>query len=534
MKVAELFATFDLRPNRRSIAEMNRTFRTMRGAAMGLGAFFAGGALARGLIGFNARMEDAKLNFASMIALAKQTSVTDQLEVANTLYESIRKKAAEVAGTTEDHVRAAQMLIFPLSKAGLSMEEIRDLSVNAVVAAKGIGITTPQASIRDVQQFLAGRFTSTDLFLNSLFGFPDEEKRKQIKSGTVQDRVKRIREALNQPQIQEAARLQAQTFSGQMDKMKEAVVQFLGRIGLPLFKALTSALQRANKWLEANRAAVEKFAEKLGGALVSAFGMVARAFEFLVEHGELAKAMFKGLAFVVGMIVAQWVKNWILFAAPWLRIWLIITVLVRVFEFLRDKIGVVGALVVTAFGAALVLKFNAVTGAIGRMAGAMLGYAGATRAAAAAQVGLMRSQGMASALQQASQFAVPGARGAKQFANKGGGGGGGGGLGALGALGALLRFIPPIAAAEAVSELTGGSFSDDSIFMRRLRGESMESIKGSLAQGKAEGAVTQNINAPLTVNITGVKDADEAVKALQDEHQKQMRRLQYATAGGAR
>lgn len=545
MKVAELFATFDIRPNLGSIAAMNRQFRIMRGAAMGVAAFFAGGALFRGLIGFNKRVEDAKLNVAAMLALAKDTSVTDQLTTANKLYDDIRKKAAELPGTTEEYVQAMSLLTLPLTRAGFDLEKLKELTVNTVVAAKGIGITTVAASVRDVQQFLSGRFTSTDLFLKQLFGAEaeSEEGRKKLKSGTVKDRAKRLEQALLKPQIAEAAKLQAQTFSGQMDKMKEAVAQFLGRVGLPLFKALTDLLQRVNKWLAANHEAVERVADAIGGGLMFAFGLVGDAIGLLVEHGDAARAMLQGLAFVLAIIVGNWLKNWVMFAAPWLRIFAIVSGLLYIFNKLRGAIGDVGAVLVTGFLGLAVLRFRGFVAMIWASVRAMLGLAAATGVAAGAQSTLMTRAAGAAAVSRWSQLAgglmVPGAQGAAQFANGQPGAKGGGKVGAgAGLLAVASRVSLPLTAAGMINDLTGGSFGDDHPFMRHLRGESVDlgaySRKALGGSGGDDAAIKQSINAPVTININGVKGAEDAIRELQVEQEKSMRQWQKAFAGGLR
>jgi hypothetical protein len=535
VKVAELFATFDIRPDRKSIADMNRTFRTMRGAAMGLGAFFGGGALFKGLIGFNEQVESAKNGIAGMLALARNTSVSAELKTASGLYDEIRMKAAELPGTTMEYVEAMQRLTQPILSAGGSLEDLKKMTVATIVAAKaGVGGATAKTAITDVLQGIGGRFSTTDFFLQAVLGrkFEGEEGRKKYRGMSKKERFKELLRELENPVFKELADKQANSFRGQLDKMKEALAQFLGRIGLPLFKALSSAMQKANKWLSENKATVEKLADAIGGALASAFGFLGSVLKFLAENGELAKTMLKGLMFVIGLLIGQWIKNWILFAGPWLRIWAIVSALIFVFETLRGKIGTVGALIITAFGAALIFKFNLVALAIGRMATAMFGFAGATRTAAAAASALQWQQ-------LAGGSVMPGVAGAQAFA-------GNGAKNAASKAGNALKGIPYIGTGIAVSELMDhvipegavGSIAkhlaSGAIALPKLAAgmawDAVNGEKGKLNSLSAPGT----INAPLTINIHGVENAEQMTQRINEEQQKMMRHLQYSQGGGVR
>lgn len=543
MKVAEFFASFSIQPDTKSIAAMNRTFRTMRGAAIGFGAFFASGALFKGLVGFNAKLEDAKLGIAGMLALVRKTSVTDELKTASQLYDDIRKKAADLPGTTQEYVEALQRMTQPVLSAGGGLEDLKEIVADTITLAKTSGIATPKVAVTDVIQAIGGRFATTDFFLQMVLGqkFDGEQGRKRFRKLSKSERLKEIKEAFSAQQIEELQKRQAKTFSSQMDKMKEALQQFLGRVGLPLFKALTSALQRANEWLKNNQETVEKLADKIGGALSWAFGVLSGALKWLVEHGDAAKAMLQGLLLVIGVMIGKMLANWAIFASPWIRMWAAISLLIWVFEKLRDKIGTVGAVLVAVFGAALLMKFSAVTTAIWGMVKAMFGLATASRAAAVAQAGVATASRWN---QLAGGLAMPGVAGAKTFAARTAGSVAGG----ASRLATFARFGGPIAGGIAgllgahwLAKASGDpkgllSIFEGQDYHRRLSAKAlgMGDYYERLDTLNGKKPVTQNISAPLTINITGVDGADDAVRRIQKEHDKAMRNLQYAVGGAAR
>ena len=76
---------------------------------------------------------------------------------------------------------------------------------------------------------------------------------------------------------------------GTLDNLKIA----LGKVGLPLFKALTEEMKDWNKWLDANQDKVAEFGKTLSDGLVTGFRAVKSAVQFLVEHSDTIIAIGK-------------------------------------------------------------------------------------------------------------------------------------------------------------------------------------------------------------------------------------------------
>lgn len=485
----------------------------MRYSLLSIGTVLGGGALIKGMIGFNARVEDAKNNVAAMLALAGKTGVNEQLKTAGDLYDRLRKRASELPGTTEEYIQAMSRLTYPIMTAGLGMQKLEDMTVATVVAAKGLGQGV-KASLTDVVQGIEGRFSTNDFFLKALLepqGFVGKDGRDRFKALSKKRRAEIIYEGLNQKAIVESAQLQAKSFTGQMDKAKEALFQFLGRVGLPLFTQLAKLLTSANKWLETNKASVERLADTIGGALGTAFTVVGEAIKFLMSNSDEAKAMLWALVIIAGAFAT----SMLLAFAPLLAAYARVATLVYLFIKLRDAIGTVGAVIAMAFGAALLFKFGAVVKAVKAIASAMWGVRTASLAAAGASA--------LPSIPTSPTGTQLGMGAAGTPAKKGGKGGG------LDAAGAFL----PIAAAGFLNELTGGSIDMKSMttWMQGQVGMTTPTVNVTPTN-----ANIANVTSGDTVfNISGVKNAAdlEAVmrRVVDEEGAKQLRHVQNAVGG---
>ncbi|MGN6103660.1 MAG: hypothetical protein ACTHU0_01020 [Kofleriaceae bacterium] len=519
----------------KSLNRTHQTIRNVRFALMGLGTYLGGGALFKGLIGFNARVEDSKNNIASMLALARKTTVVSQLQEANQLYENLRKRASELPGTTEDYIAAMSRLTYPIMTAGLGLKDLEDLTVNAVVAAKGLGHGV-KAALTDVVQGIEGRYSTTDFFLKALLeprGYEGAAGRKRFKALSKAQRAKELKEALSQGAIVESAQRQAESFTGQMDKVREATAQFLGRIGVPLFKALGDAIRRANKWLDANRATVDAVADTIGRVLGGAFSVLGTALEWLASNSEEAKAVLWALVFVAGVFAAKIALAWALALGPIIVVIGRVAALVWIFNKLRDVVGDIGAALITAFGAALMFRFGAVVKAIRSMTAAMVGFGAVSKS---------------SALAAAGAAALPGARGAAAFAAggpraaKGGGGVGGGAMAALLAAGGpvgvalgaamLVDAVLPTNARVAELQEQGMPFWDAMTTMYR---ESQNPTINQAAAGTTSAPISIG---DTNISITGISSEqlnEELMRrVIAEERQKELRHIQNAVAGGSR
>lgn len=286
MKVADLFALLGIRMDKASFKRGTDAIDSVKSKILGLGtaivAAFAGKAAYNSLIGFNATVEETKSQLAGMFALVNKTDLADQIANADMVFASLQKRANSLPGTTQEYAKFASLVARSVMSAGLSMKDLEDITVGAVVAAKAFGEQTEVAA-RDIDQFLGGRFGASDTFSKKLFGslgYDSEQGREKVRRMSVAQRAELLKTALTQKQITQLAEAQGKTYAGILSTTKDAFEQLAGKIGKPLFERLKEGLTALNAWVDKNRAKIDAFANKVSKALV-------KAVDFVVLHWKM-------------------------------------------------------------------------------------------------------------------------------------------------------------------------------------------------------------------------------------------------------
>ena len=280
----------------RDTAKASAAVGMLRSGIMQLGGVAAAGfglqKAGQALIGFNSDLDQAKIQMAGLIKLNLGGEWSKNMGFANRLVSDFTKMAEASAGTTKDFVDMASMIVRPVTAAGASMQELEDFTRGAVIASKAFGIQAEVAAL-DVEQALAGTLTKRERFANALLapmGF-DPEKFNKL---SAKDRFATFRKALSGPAITDMAKAQETSFAGVLSTFEDKFAQFMGKVGLPLFKALTAEIQKWNKWIDENSKTLERTARELGSALVDAFSFIKDVAVFFAQHADtllmLAKA----------------------------------------------------------------------------------------------------------------------------------------------------------------------------------------------------------------------------------------------------
>lgn len=316
-RVAGFFGWLGLKIDAKAWNEGQKKIDGMKTAVLGLGVLFGARALGKALIGFNSNVEDTKNKIAGMLALTKKTDLVDELQNANRLYENLQRRAATLPGTTSEYANMLGMITQPVTDAKLGLQDLEDITVNAVVAAKALGVEWEVAA-RDIDQAIRGQFKSVDQLTGKILGsvgYKGEEGRARFNAMDSTKRATVLKDALGQKQIKQLAEAQGKTFSGVLSTLKDSLEQFMGRVGIPIFKALGDAIRRANEFLAANKEEVAAVAAAIGGALLVAFEALGEVVSFFVEHSDLAIAIIlaitaafvaMGIAATVAWVAATW------------------------------------------------------------------------------------------------------------------------------------------------------------------------------------------------------------------------------------
>lgn len=336
IKIADLFARLGIDVDERKLARANSAVRGLRdemgrfraadpspwvakwnegmtglrkavtGVAVGLG-LGAGLAVVKG-VKLNATIEDTKDQIAGMLALSKKTDLVDQLAVADRLYANLQRRAASLPGTTAEYTAMLGAITQPVTAAKMGLQDLEDMSVNATVAAKALNIAWDVAA-RDIGQALRGQFNSVDQLTGTLLGsmgYVGEQGRKRFNALSAAQRGAVLKAALMQKQITQLAERQGKSFGGRLSTLLDAGAQFLGRIAKGLFDAMGPAIERATAWMAKNQAAVQSFGETIGSVIAGAFGAIAAVIAWLIEHGDVARALLLTLAGVGATMAAAW------------------------------------------------------------------------------------------------------------------------------------------------------------------------------------------------------------------------------------
>jgi hypothetical protein len=268
-------------------------------AAGGFGLNLAG----KSLVGFNADVEETKIQIAGMLALTRKTNLSDELLTANKLFAALQQRANTLPGTTQEYAKFAGQVTRSIIDAGLSMKDLENLTVNSVVAARSLGEQADVAA-RDIDQALRGLYKSVDPFSGKVLGaigYSGEEGRKKYNELAPAERASELKRALMLPQWDQLAKAQGATFRGVLSTVQDTLQQTMGKVGLPLFQAITKELQGWNAWAASNGQAIQQWATEVSETLRDGFYFVKDVIKFLIDNrGELLEIGKVWLALQVG------------------------------------------------------------------------------------------------------------------------------------------------------------------------------------------------------------------------------------------
>jgi hypothetical protein len=243
---------------------------------------FGARAAGKALIGFNSDLEQAKITMAGMIQLNMGGTWAKNMQTANSLVGDFQQMAKASVGTTKDFVDMAQLITRPITAAGGSMSDLKDATRGAVIAARAFNID-PEMASRDIEAALQGQLTAKDRFARALLE-PMGYDTGKFNALDATKRLDLLIKAFNSPAIKDMAKAQENSFSGVVSTLQDNLQMTVGKIGLPLFKALTNEVKSWNTWLDQNQDKVKEIADSLAKGLVQGFGMVKDAISFLIEH----------------------------------------------------------------------------------------------------------------------------------------------------------------------------------------------------------------------------------------------------------
>jgi malonyl CoA-acyl carrier protein transacylase len=241
----------------------------------------------RGLIDFNAELEDSRVVMSGMLTMFTGAELSKAWDRAGESVDTFNKMAAKSSLTTKDLVGMASMIERPLLQAGVRMADIEKITFGAANAAKAFGIGAEVAAM-DIQQALGAGVHIKDRFAMSLLAQKGIDLTpEKFNALSMTKRVEALQRAAESNAITQMAKKQGEdTFHGVVSTLEDNMSLLVGRIGQPMFRVVTAELSNWNTWMEKNDVAIKRFGETLSRDIVTGFRYIKTVGEFLYDHAE--------------------------------------------------------------------------------------------------------------------------------------------------------------------------------------------------------------------------------------------------------
>lgn len=295
---------------------------------MGLGAVHLG-SMAIGkaktlLVDYNSSLEQSKTVIAGMLSLYTGASIDRTWDRASVSVERFQEMAKKSSLTTKELVETAQGLTRPLIQVGVKMADIEKITFGVANAAKAFGMNGAVVSM-DVEQAIRGGVTERDRFIKSMLAQKGIElSSDQFNKKGQAERIEILKKALTSTAIGAMADKQSQTLSGVLSTLEDNIQIALGKVGLPLFKAITEEVKSWNAWIDKNSGRLEEIGRSVGQGVMTAFttikeigqaifpilkelmGVVVSAMQFAAQHKDVLIGLAKGLMiFKIGQTIGR-------------------------------------------------------------------------------------------------------------------------------------------------------------------------------------------------------------------------------------
>lgn len=238
------------------------------GAALG-GAFV--GKMAHTIGANEAMLEGKGIQLAAVMAAATSTPFDQARKASDTLFQQFRKDAVTSAGETADFIDIASGLTGPLLGAGHSMAELREMTKGVMSAAPAMGVSFQQAG-SDVMRMLQGVAGVEQPLFRAMVAIPDLgiKKAEEFNKLGVEERIKKVQQALATPAFKAAADAYGASWSGLTSTLADQAKTMGGLVAGPVFATAKRGLQSVTTGLgqliESGpfRVSLERMGDRLG------------------------------------------------------------------------------------------------------------------------------------------------------------------------------------------------------------------------------------------------------------------------------
>jgi hypothetical protein len=237
------------------------------------------------LIKFNADMQTSIIGLSAMIEGNLGGSFANATAQAKDLYAEFQKFSTKTPVTTKEILEFGRSVAVATFQAGGKIKDLQEITEQGVIASK---VLTPErgpgyASL-ELSEMLMGNVSNRMVFAKQLLGFVKMTE-EQFRELDAKQRMAVVKRALNSPAMKDAAGAFQGSFAGVTSTLEDKLQITFGKIGLPLFEAITRAVVKFNKWLDENGDTIERVGKKIGDWLGDAFEVLSFAIGLVIEKG---------------------------------------------------------------------------------------------------------------------------------------------------------------------------------------------------------------------------------------------------------
>lgn len=262
---------------------------------LGLGTGFAARAGYKMLVDYNSEIDQMKIGMSTVISMQMHKPFEQARKESDKLVNNLQQLAKKSPATTKDFVEMANALAPAVAMAGGGTKQLESMTAGAVTAGLATGVR-PEMAALDIQQMLMGTVGMRDRMARQLLASKgvDHVAFNQMSAGK---RFKMTQDLLNDPALKTAAEAFGKSFQGQLSTLKDQLQIALGKVGLPLMKALTAEFSKINTWIEKHPQELKAMITTLQHGVMNIFGYVKSVFSFIIKHKDTL--MNIGKAFIV-------------------------------------------------------------------------------------------------------------------------------------------------------------------------------------------------------------------------------------------
>lgn len=256
------------------------------------------------LINYNAELQNTQASLRTIIQLnSSGMGFTEAGSKATALMSQFQMDVKEVPGTVQDLGEFAAGISQAVLQAGGTVNDLREITKNSFTASKAMfpGMGAEMAQL-EVTETLMGNLTKRNRFGRGVMRAAGYEE-AQVNAMDPLERLKAYMKALSAPAIKDAQKGYLTSWAGVTSTFENTIKTSLGKVGLPLFQAISKEILSWNDWINANGDKIADFGRSFTDGLMVGFRTIKTIMGFVVEHKDLLMTLAK--AWLAGKAVSM-------------------------------------------------------------------------------------------------------------------------------------------------------------------------------------------------------------------------------------